>query len=87
MKGAGIPVADGKNGLSRGLKAFALGSTIAVQFAASILLGLWLGRFFDARLGTEPWLMLAGLLAGMGAGVLAVYRTVTQVFNDRSNKP
>lgn len=83
MKGGRDPVADGKNGLSKGLKAFALGSTIAVQFAASILLGLWAGRFLDARLDTEPWLMLAGLLAGMGAGVLAVYRTVTQIFNDR----
>jgi len=77
-------VANGKNGLSRALKAFALASTISVQFAASILLGWWLGRFLDRKLNTEPWLMLAGLIAGIVAGMIGVYRTVAHIFDSSS---
>ncbi|MEW5762631.1 MAG: AtpZ/AtpI family protein [Bacillota bacterium] len=72
-----------KNGLSRPLKAFALASTISVQFAASIVLGWWLGRFLDCKLGTDPWLMLGGLLTGIVAGMVGVYHTVAHVFNNR----
>ena len=77
-------MADKKNGLSGPLKAFALASTISVQFAASILAGWWLGRLLDRKLHTEPWLMLVGLLTGIVAGMVGVYHTVAHVFNNRS---
>jgi len=77
-------VANRRNGLSRPLKAFALASTISVQFAASILVGWWLGRFLDRKLHTDPWLMLVGLLTGIVAGMVGVYHTVAHVFNNRS---
>lgn len=70
------------NGFSKGMKAFALGSTIAVQFAASVFLGMWVGRWLDERFGTAPWLMVVGLLAGLGAGTLGVYRTVSRTFSN-----
>ncbi len=68
-------------GLHKGMRAFTLGSTIAVQFAVAVLLGLWGGRFLDSYLGTDPWLMLVGLLAGLGAATMSVYRLVSRYLN------
>ncbi|MBU4534186.1 MAG: AtpZ/AtpI family protein [Eubacteriales bacterium] len=67
--------------LPKGMGAFTLGSTIAIQFAAAVLLGLWGGRFLDSYLGTDPWLMLVGLLAGLGAATMSVYRLVSRYLN------
>jgi F0F1-type ATP synthase assembly protein I len=44
------------------------GSGLALGVAA--LLGAGLGYYLDGRLGTRPWLMLAGLLLGLAAGFL-----------------
>lgn len=73
------------SGLGKPLKAFALASTIAVQFAASVFVGVWLGDFLDERLNTRPWLMLAGLLTGIAAGMLGAYRTVFSLL-DKNKK-
>lgn len=59
------PSADGGGG-----KYLALG----VQFAASILLFLFLGRWLDRRLGTAPWLLIVGVFAGAGASFFSIYR-------------
>lgn len=71
-------------GLGRALKAFALASTITVQFAVSIMIGVYAGRYLDERLGSQPWLMLLGLFAGIAAGTAGIYRTIQHVFK-RSN--
>lgn len=75
-------MSENKNGgLHKGMRAFTLGSTIAIQFAVAVLLGLWGGRFLDSYFGTGPWLMLAGLLVGLAAAVSSVYRLVSRWFN------
>lgn len=68
-------------GFQKGLRAFTIGSTIAIQFAASVLLGLYGGRFLDGRFDTAPWLMLVGLLLGLAAGSMSVYKLVSRYFN------
>ena len=45
-----------------------------LQFAGAIVLFLFVGRWLDARLGTEPWLLLVGVLFGAGAGIYSMYR-------------
>lgn len=45
-----------------------------LQFAASIILFLFLGRWLDGRLGTEPWLLILGVFTGAAAGFYALYR-------------
>ncbi|HEX2187636.1 MAG TPA: AtpZ/AtpI family protein [Longimicrobiaceae bacterium] len=47
---------------------------VGLQFAASILLFFFAGRWLDARLGTAPWLLLAGVFVGAGAGFYSLYR-------------
>ena len=49
---------------------------LGVQFVASILLCLYAGRWLDQRLGTGPWLLLAGVAVGASAGFYAMYRAL-----------
>ena len=41
---------------------------LGMTMAASVLLGVLGGRWLDNRLGTAPWLMVTGLLLGVGIG-------------------
>jgi F0F1-type ATP synthase assembly protein I len=57
-----------------------------IQFAASILVFLFAGRWLDARLGTEPWLLLIGVFVGAGAGFYALYRQLVIRPRERQQK-
>lgn len=47
---------------------------VGLQFVASILIFLFLGRWLDEKLGTEPWLLMAGVFFGFGASFYSIYR-------------
>jgi ATP synthase protein I len=55
----------------KGLAGFA---TLGLEFALSVLVGLFGGRWLDARLGTAPWLAIVGFGFGVAAGARAIYR-------------
>jgi ATP synthase protein I len=59
-------------------KTFGRFGTVGLEFALSILLPLFLGRWLDQKLGTDFWftLVLAGL--GLAAGVRAVLRALRE---------
>lgn len=46
---------------------------VGIQFAGSILIFLFLGRWLDGRFGTGPWLLLLGVFVGAAAGFWAIY--------------
>ncbi|MCM2267193.1 MAG: AtpZ/AtpI family protein [Elusimicrobiales bacterium] len=50
---------------------------IGLELAGAVLLGLWLGYWLDGRLGTRPWLTLAGALLGLVGGF---YRVAKELF-------
>lgn len=50
---------------------------VGLQFAASIVLFLLAGQWLDARLGTEPWLLITGVMVGAAAGFFSLYRQLT----------
>jgi ATP synthase protein I len=50
---------------------------LGVQFAASILIFLYAGRWLDGKLGTAPYLLMAGAFVGAGLGFYAMYRRLT----------
>ncbi len=52
---------------------------LGIEFAASILLCLFAGQWLDGKLGTSPFLMLAGLFLGMIVGFLNLYRTAMRL--------
>ena len=55
------------------------------QFAFSLLLFFFAGRWADGKLGTEPWLMILGMLVGGGAGFWSMYTKLTAA-NEREEQ-
>jgi len=54
-------------------RAVAFFSQVATTIVASILIGVFLGRFLDNLLGTTPWLLLVFSLLGVGAAIKAIF--------------
>jgi ATP synthase protein I len=51
-------------------------SGVGLTLVISTVLGLWGGYVLDGWLGTRPWLTLVGLLFGIAAGFLNLFRAV-----------
>lgn len=49
---------------------------IGLQFALSILLFLYVGRWVDARVGTKGIFQLLGAFLGFGAAFYSIYRSL-----------
>ena len=49
-------------------------SGLGLQFSATLLVFGWAGRWLDERLGSGPWLFIAGVFAGFGLGVLSLVK-------------
>lgn len=47
---------------------------IGIQFAASIVLFLYAGRWLDRRLGTDPIFLIVGVFAGATAAFYSIYK-------------
>ncbi|MDD3992949.1 MAG: AtpZ/AtpI family protein [Desulfobacterales bacterium] len=52
----------------RSLRELAYYSSLGLQVALSIFIGLGLGVWLDRRWETHPWLTLIGMVAGIAAG-------------------
>ena len=59
-------------------------SAVGITFAVAIVLGLALGWWLDQKLGTAPWLLLAGLLLGIVAGFKNLFTVSARL--DRLNQ-
>ncbi|MGI6566134.1 MAG: AtpZ/AtpI family protein [Limnochordia bacterium] len=55
------------------LRALAYFSQIGITMAASVLIGVLLGRYLDILLGTAPWLGLVFSLLGAGAAIKLMF--------------
>lgn len=64
---------DKKTKNSDAFKAIAHFSHIGVTMAASIIIGVFLGRYLDRLLGTNPWLLLVFSLLGVGAAFRTLF--------------
>ena len=47
---------------------------LGLQFALAIILFLFVGKWLDEKLGTSPWLLIAGVFLGATAGFFSIYR-------------
>lgn len=52
------------------------------SFVSSILAGTLLGYFLDMWLGTDPWLVIAGVLLGSYAGFLKMWGYIKELDDD-----
>ena len=59
---------------------------VGLQFAGAIVLFLFVGRWLDERLGTEPWLLLTGVMVGAVAGFFSLYRQLVVVPRERERR-
>jgi F0F1-type ATP synthase assembly protein I len=57
--------------------------TAGMQFAASIIVFLLAGMWLDRRLGTDPWLLIAGVAVGGTAGFWSIYRRLVVLPRER----
>jgi ATP synthase protein I len=57
-----------------------------LQFAFTILLGLFAGRWLDARLGTDSLCLVAGTFLGAGAGFYHLYRDLVAEAKKKKEK-
>ena len=55
-------------------------STVGLSFVLALGIGFWLGTSADRWLGTKPLFTIAGFFLGLAAGILNVYRIVSQAF-------
>jgi len=55
-------------------------STVGLAFVLALGMGFWIGDRLDAWLDTTPWLTLVGFFLGLAAGILNVYRIVSQSY-------
>jgi len=62
--------------------ALAVTTTIGTELAITVLLGFYGGRALDNWLDTEPWFLVAGVLAGVALGILGIVKTMQQFFKD-----
>lgn len=52
--------------------------TVGTILVACIVCGYLLGAFLDKRLGTSPWLVVAGVFLGTAAGFVELFRIVAR---------
>ena len=52
------------------IAAFGVYGAAGVQLAASVVAGAFAGDFLDGKLGTSPWLTVAGIALGFTGGLM-----------------
>jgi len=52
---------------------------LGIQLAATVIILFYVGYWADDYFGTQPWLMIAGLAAGVAAGFYNFFRTVVDL--------
>lgn len=66
---------------------------IGFQFAATVLVFVFIGVWLDRRMGTSPWLLLTCVFVGAAGGFYSMYRRVSvaqrreaERFSERRNR-
>ncbi len=58
-------------------------ASVGFEMAASLLVLGFAGYWLDGRFGTEPWLLVAGLLVGIAVALVGLYRRVIAMIDRR----
>ena len=60
---------------------------LGIEIALPVVLFMFAGRWLDGRLGTLPWLTIAGAFVGAAGGFLSLYRGITAAAADEESGP
>ena len=55
-------------------------STVGLAFVLALVIGFWFGSVLDGWFGTRPVLTIVFFFLGLAAGILNVFRIVSQAF-------
>lgn len=47
---------------------------------------IYLGNFLDEKFGTSPWILLVGILMGVGTAFMSLYKFVMSVTREQEKK-
>ncbi len=72
---------DRENKNSGILQAMAVTTVIGAEMAVTVTTGFFGGRLLDRHFGTDPWLMVAGILTGVAAGIWGIITTLKRFYN------
>jgi F0F1-type ATP synthase assembly protein I len=53
---------------------------------ASIVLGVFIGRWLDSKFETEPVMMIVGLILGLALAFYGVFRMLVPLLGDKQDK-
>jgi F0F1-type ATP synthase assembly protein I len=59
-------------------------STVGLAFVLALAIGFWFGSVLDGWLGTRPLITIVFFFFGLAAGILNVYRIVSQAYPARA---
>ena len=62
-------------------------STVGLAFVLALVIGFWFGTVVDGWLGTKPVFTIVFFFFGLAAGVLNVFRIVSQAYPKRTAGP
>ena len=62
-------------------------STVGLAFVLALVIGFWFGTMVDGWLGTKPVFTIVFFFLGLAAGVLNVFRIVSQAYPARTAGP
>ena len=82
------PSADARRKASEGGPSGAEFAGVGLQFALSILGGVYAGQWLDTKLGSAPWLLIIGVFLGAGLSFYSMYRKLmaAQARDDAAQK-
>lgn len=66
-------------------RALSLVTIISLNLAVSTLVGVWVGNKLDRYFSTSPWLMIVGVLLGIGAGLVTIIPIVKKFLGDQAD--
>ena len=62
-------------------------ASVGIELAISTVIGLLGGRWLDGKLGTEPYLMIVGLLLGVTAGFRSLFLAARKANRATKSEP
>lgn len=62
-------------------------STVGLAFVLALVIGFWFGSVLDGWFGTKPIFTIACFFLGLAAGILNVYRIVSQAYPKQAPTP
>ncbi|MEO0242426.1 MAG: AtpZ/AtpI family protein [candidate division WOR-3 bacterium] len=68
------------------LKNIILYSSIGLEFALSVIVGIAIGWFLDKKFNTYPFLTITFLFFGLGAGIKGLFRALKKLERENWNQ-